>query len=508
MIAGPPPTGARTLRTLLVANRGEIARRVFRTAREMGLRTVAVASEPDRDTPHAREADRCVIIGDGPPASSYLDIDKILAATRESGADAIHPGYGFLSERDEFAQAVTDAGLIFVGPPAAAMRALGDKIAAKALAQGAGVPIVPGFFAPDASDDDLHEAAREIGYPVMLKASAGGGGRGMRVVREDGELRGELQRARDEALKAFGDGAMMVERLVERPRHIEIQAIADAHGTVACLFERDCSIQRRHQKLLEEAPSPFVDVAMYEAMRTASVSLLRAAGYVGAATIEFIVDPSSRAFYFLEVNARLQVEHPVTEAITGLDLVRLQLEVAQGQPLDLPSLERERISGHAIEARLIAEDPARGFLPSVGRIVRLLTPTRPGIRCDMGYESGGEVTPFYDSLLGKIIAHGPDRDSARHRLIAALEETHVLGVRTNAAMLIDILRDDAFASGDVSTGTLAERFDGWTPGPPPPELAAIADALAATSVAPTGSSPGKVPSVWDLTDGFRNARPA
>ncbi len=503
-----PGAAIRPIRTLLVANRGEIARRVFRTAREMGLRTIAVASEPDRNAPHALEADALVVLGEGPPAASYLDIGKVLAAARETGADAIHPGYGFLSERAEFASAVAGAGLVFVGPPASAMRALGDKISAKTLARSAGVPIVPGFFAPGAGDEALHAAAQEIGYPVMLKASAGGGGRGMRVVRDDAELRGELARARDEAQKAFGDGAMMVEKLVERPRHIEIQAIADAHGRVACLFERECSIQRRHQKLLEEAPSPFVDADMYAAMRSASEALLRAAGYVGAATIEFIVDPATRAFYFLEVNARLQVEHPVTEAVTGLDLVRLQIEVAEGRPLRLSALERGRISGWAIEARLIAEDPERGFLPSVGGIERLGFPTMPGLRVDSGYEAGSEVTPFYDSLLAKLIAHGPDREAARRRLVTALRETHVLGVRTNAAFLIDVLEDAAFASGDMHTGTVAERFSDWTPSPPPSALSAIATMLSASSTVARGAQRGSRAGVWDLADGFRNARPA
>ena len=491
------------IRTLLVANRGEIALRIMRTAREMGMRTVAVASEPDLGAPHALFADVCVPIGEGPPSASYLDIGKIVAAAKETGADAVHPGYGFLSERAELADALAEVGLVFVGPPAGAMSALGGKISAKAIAVGAGVPVVPGHFEPGASDADLKAAAEGIGYPVMLKASAGGGGRGMRVVRAAGEFDAEIARARDEAVKAFGDGAMMVEKLVANPRHIEVQAIADAHGGVRCLFERDCSVQRRHQKLVEEAPSPFVDEALWSEMREASERLLRASGYVGAGTVEFIVDPATRAFYFLEVNARLQVEHPTTEAITGLDLVRLQLMVAQGEPLPPFDAARDRISGWAMEARLIAEDPARGFLPSVGDLRVFRMPALPNVRVDSGYVEGGAVSPYYDSLLAKLVAHGPDRDSARKRLIAALRETHVLGVRTNAALLIAALEDETFASGVFDTGFLPARLGDWTPPAPPPELAAIADALggsAPSTERPEASSP------WAIRDGFRNVR--
>ncbi|HRF60759.1 MAG TPA: biotin carboxylase N-terminal domain-containing protein [Fimbriimonadaceae bacterium] len=496
---------------LLIANRGEIAVRVMRTAHEMGIRTVAVYSDADAHALHRLLADEAVSLGAPEPSESYLRIDKILAAAAETGADAIHPGYGFLSERAEFSAACEAAGIAFVGPPPAAMRALGAKIDAKQLAVRAGVPITPGFFEPDASCDALRTAAIEIGFPVMLKASAGGGGRGMRIVRDVELFDEEFTTASDEALKAFGDGAMMVEKLIERPRHVEVQIIADRHGNVAALFERECSIQRRHQKLLEEAPAPgFASgSAMWESMREASRRLALEAGYVGAGTVEFMVDEASGEFYFLEVNARLQVEHPVTEAITGLDLVRLQLEVASRQPLHLPELlcegRRAAIQGHAIEARIVAEDPARNFLPSTGRILAWAEPKGPGIRVDSGYGPGAEISRYYDSLIAKVIAHGPDREAALQRLEGALLDFHILGLKTNIPYLLDVIRHPEFRAGAFDTGFLGREFDGWTGrGEPPSELAAL---LAVASSSTGGTTiQTSIPTAWNADDGFRVTR--
>ncbi|MBS1702180.1 MAG: ATP-grasp domain-containing protein [Armatimonadetes bacterium] len=494
---------------ILVANRGEIAVRVFRTARALGLKTVAVYSDADAHAIHRTLADEAVHIGDSTPSESYLNADKILDTARQTGADAIHPGYGFLSERAEFSEACAHAGIAFIGPPASAMRRLGAKIDAKQLAVENQVPITPGYFVPGATGDQLKQAAQEIGYPVMLKASAGGGGRGMRVVRNPADFDSEYAIAKDEALKGFGDDAMMVEKLVENPRHIEVQFIADQLGNVACLFERECSIQRRHQKLIEEAPSPFRKIeTRWPEMRDATKRLIRASGYYGAGTAEFMVDPQTAAFYFLEVNARLQVEHCVTEEITGLDLVALQIAVANGQPLGIsPGLiegDRKAIFGHSIETRIVAEDPSQGFLPSIGKIVGWAEPRSPGIRFDTGFGRGSEVSRFYDSMIAKVIAHGATREEARRRLIAALNDFHVLGVKTNVAYLIDVLQSQGFTEGEIDTGYLGREFSEWKPAEVPPELGCLAQA--AQSPATAGQPGKKTYSVWDLTDNWRNAR--
>jgi acetyl/propionyl-CoA carboxylase alpha subunit len=497
---------------LLVANRGEIAVRVIRAARAMGIRTVAVASDADLNAMHARLADVVAPLGGSEPAASYLDIGKVIDAARAHGADAIHPGYGFLSERSEFARACEEAGIVFVGPPARAMDALGAKISAKALAVDNGVPVTPGLFEPGASPAALREAAGRIGYPVMLKASAGGGGRGMRVVRRPEDFDQELGIASDEALKAFGDGAMMVEKLIERPRHIEVQILADAHGEVVALFERECSIQRRHQKLIEEAPSPALAerLGSWEAMREASVRLARAAGYVGAGTVEFMLDEASGEFYFLEVNARLQVEHPVTELVTGLDLVRWQLRIARGERIDLPAglMEgrRDALVGHAIEARIVAEDPAAGFMPSVGRLQAWREPKGPGVRVDTGYEAGAEVSRYYDSLIAKVIAHGAVRGEALARLDLALREFHVIGVKTNIAYLLDVIRHPEFVAGRFDTGFLGREFAEWRedetiPAALGPLYAAGLRSAEALGISATEGRAG----VWDLDDGWRIA---
>lgn len=495
---------------LLVANRGEIAVRVFRTCRALGIKTVAVYSDADRESMHVAAADEAVHIGGSLPSESYLRIDAILDACRQTGANAVHPGYGFLSERAEFSEALNEAGILFLGPPASAMRMLGGKIDAKKLAVENNVPITPGYFEPGATDAQLKGAAEKIGYPVMLKASAGGGGRGMRIVREPANFESECAIAKDEALKGFGDDAMMVEKLVENPRHIEVQFVADQHGNVACLFERECSVQRRHQKLIEEAPGamPIGEGGLdWEGMRDATTRLVRAAGYSGAGTAEYMVDPQTKAFYFLEVNARLQVEHPVTEAITGLDLVALQIRVAEGEPLgikqELLDGNRVAISGHSMEVRIVAEDPAAGFLPSIGKIIGWAEPRHPGIRFDTGFSVGSEVSRFYDSMIAKVIAHGSNRDEARKRLIAALKDFHVLGIKTNVGYLIEVLEEEDFAEGNIDTGYLARKFEGWTPPSPPLELGAIASrALSSTKA----ESNQKDWSVWALTDQWSNVR--
>ncbi|RYG46578.1 ATP-grasp domain-containing protein, partial [bacterium] len=479
-----------------------------RTAHRMGIRTVAVYSEADRAAMHTAICDEAIAIGPPAPAESYLRIDGLIEAAKTAGADAIHPGYGFLSERPEFVEACQTAGLVFVGPSAAAMRALGDKSRAKTLAVRAGVPVVPGLFEDGATRDDLRAAADRIGYPALLKARAGGGGRGMRIVRAAEEFDAAFETATDEALKAFGDGAMMIERLIERPRHIEVQLLADGYGTVAALFERECSVQRRHQKLIEEAPSPWFaqHPDRWPALRDAAISLAREAGYVGAGTCEFILDPASGEFYFLEVNARLQVEHPVTEAVTGLDLVAWQLRIAAGERLELPAAlldgDRSALKGWAVEARIVAEDPAQGFLPSAGRLSVWAEPRHPGIRVDSGFRAGDEVSRFYDSLLAKAIASGDGRDEALDRLRAALLDFPVLGVPTNAAFLIDALDHPDYRGGAVDTGWVDRTLADWSP-PERPEF--LADLLPFAGAESVAGSPSKAPSAWDATDGFRNA---
>jgi acetyl/propionyl-CoA carboxylase alpha subunit len=498
---------------LLIANRGEIAVRVIRAAREMGISTVAIYSEADTHSMHTALADEAVCVGAPEPAASYLDMARVVKAAKDSGAQAIHPGYGFLSERAEFADLCEQEGLIFVGPPASAMRRLGAKIDAKQLAVEQGVPVTPGFFQTGATPEQLKDAADQIGYPVMLKASAGGGGRGMRIVREPNSFMDELNTASDEALKGFGDGAMMVEKLVEKPRHIEVQVLADQHGNVATLFERECSIQRRHQKLIEEAPSPvFAEQPdIWPRMREAAAKLIKASGYTNAGTVEFMVDEAAGEFYFLEVNARLQVEHPVTEAITGLDLVQWQLRIAQGETLDIDGVllrgERAAIRGHAIEVRIVAEDPEKNFLPSIGKIVAWAEPHAPGVRVDTGFVPGSEVSRYYDSLLAKVIAHGSTRAQAMSRLKAALLDFHVIGVKTNISYLLAILDHSDFAAGRMDTGFLAREMADWgSDRRIPAELGAILGAPVAASAQLTDLSVSVDSTSWSVADGFRNAR--
>jgi len=453
--------------SLLIANRGEIALRIHRTARRMGLRTVAVYSEADRNARHAREADAAVCLGAAAPRASYLNIAALLDAARRSGVEAVHPGYGFLAESAAFADAVIDAGLIWVGPPPAAIRAMGDKAAAKRIARDAGAPVLPGYDAADQSDDAMTRAAEGIGYPLMVKAAAGGGGRGMRLVRDAGALAAALASARSEAEHAFGDGRLLLERALGAARHVELQVFADREGRCVHLGERDCSVQRRHQKLIEESPSPAVDDRLRAAMAAAAVAVTRAVAYVGAGTVEFLLDAEGR-FWFMEMNTRLQVEHPVTELRTGIDLVEWQLRVAAGEALPLAQAEI-CFSGHAIEARLCAEDVARDFLPQSGRILHWQPDA--GLRSDHALEDGAEVPPYYDSMIAKLVALGRTRDEARTRLAAGLDSSVVLGVETNKAFLAAVLRDGEFAAGGATTDFLQRHA---MPASPAPDAAILA----------------------------------
>ncbi|PIA70030.1 acetyl/propionyl/methylcrotonyl-CoA carboxylase subunit alpha [Pseudomonas sediminis] len=437
--------------TLLVANRGEIACRVMRTAKAMGIRTVAVHSAIDANARHVREADMAVNLGGAKPGESYLLIDKIIAAAKASGAQAIHPGYGFLSENAGFARAIEQAGLIFLGPPALAIDAMGSKSAAKSLMEAAGVPLVPGYHGEAQDLDTFREAAARIGYPVLLKAAAGGGGKGMKVAESEAQLAETLESAQREAQSAFGDSRMLVEKYVLKPRHVEIQVFADQHGNCLYLNERDCSIQRRHQKVVEEAPAPGLSPELRRAMGEAAVKAAQAIGYVGAGTVEFLLDERGD-FFFMEMNTRLQVEHPVTEAITGLDLVAWQIRVARGEPLPI-SQQQVPLNGHAIEVRLYAEDPDHDFLPATGTLALYREAANSdGRRIDSGVAEGDSVSPFYDPMLGKLIAWGENREQARLRLLAMLDDTLVGGVKTNLAFLRRILAHPAFAAAELDTG--------------------------------------------------------
>jgi 3-methylcrotonyl-CoA carboxylase alpha subunit len=490
------------LESLLIANRGEIACRVIRTARRLGVRTIAVYSEADRGALHTRLADEVLCIGPAAARESYLDMGRILSAARESGAQAIHPGYGFLSENAAFARACHEAGIVFVGPPEDAIRRMGSKSEARQLMAAAGVPVLPGYDGDDQSEARLVREAQRLGFPLLIKPTAGGGGKGMRIVRAAKDFAEALAGARREAAKSFSDDRVLLERFVEKGRHVEIQVFADAHGSAVHLFERDCSLQRRHQKVIEEAPAPGLDERTREAMGEAAVAAARAVAYLGAGTVEFLYD--GREFYFLEMNTRLQVEHPVTEMITGLDLVEWQLRVAVGERLPLAQADIRR-SGHAIEARLYAEDPERGFLPSTGRLHRLRFPeSLQHVRVDSGVREGDEVTVHYDPMLAKVIAWSPERTGAIDLLRTALEQVEVEGVRCNARYLWEILGVDAVKAGDVSTRMLeetlppvgetpAERADAWV-------LAAAAQLQLARGPREEGAESA---SPWGAAGGFR-----
>ena len=465
------------MKTLLVANRGEIALRILRTAKARGLETVAVYTDADAEAPHRHFADRAINIGAGLAGESYLSIETILDAARQSGADAVHPGYGFLSERADFAAAVEAAGLTFIGPPAAAIEAMGNKAAAKRVMQAARVPCIPGYEGDDQSEARFIDAAADLGFPVMVKAAAGGGGRGMRLVHAPADLPDALALARDEARNAFGNDALILERAVLRPRHVEVQVFADTQGQTLHLGERDCSVQRRHQKVVEEAPCPVLTPELRARMGAAAVKAARAVDYVGAGTVEFLLDDSGE-FYFLEMNTRLQVEHPVTELITGLDLVALQLDVAEGAPLPLTQDEL-RLEGHAIEVRLYAEDPANDFLPSAGRVEVWREGSGTGLRIDSGILQGQSISPFYDPMVAKVMAHGPDRETARERLIDGLRDTALFGPANNRDFLLAILSDPAFAAGEATTAfldeTVLDPHVGAAPTPAELALAAVLD---------------------------------
>ncbi|MFF3442489.1 acetyl/propionyl/methylcrotonyl-CoA carboxylase subunit alpha [Streptosporangium sp. NPDC002721] len=474
--------------TVLVANRGEIALRITRTLRRLGIRSVAVHSDADAGARHVLEADVAVRLPGG-----YLDADGVLAAARATGAQAVHPGYGFLAENAAFARRCAEAGLVFVGPPPEAVEAMGDKIRAKATVSAAGVPVVPGGAEPG---DDLAEAAVRVGFPALIKPSAGGGGKGMVLVRSAAELPEALASARRTAAAAFGDATLLIERFVENPRHIEIQVMADAHGGVIHLGERECSLQRRHQKIVEEAPSPLLDAGTRAAMGAAAVEAARSVGYTGAGTVEFIVQGETGDYYFMEMNTRLQVEHPVTELVTGLDLVELQLRVAAGEPLPLTQ-DEVRLDGHAVEARVYAEDPSRGFLPTGGRVLALREP--PGVRVDSGLMAGGLVGSDYDPMLSKVIAWGPDRAAALRRLDGALAATAVLGVPTNIAFLRALIGHPAVVAGDLDTGLVERHLGELVPdeGVPGDVLAAAALVLHREHVPAVPADP------WDVPDGWR-----
>ncbi|MEV0783366.1 biotin carboxylase N-terminal domain-containing protein [Streptomyces sp. NPDC050423] len=487
--------------TVLVANRGEIAVRVIRTLRELGVRSVAVFSDADADARHVREADTAVRIGPAPASESYLSADRLLEAARRTGAQAVHPGYGFLAENAGFAQACADAGLVFIGPPAAAIALMGDKIRAKETVAAAGVPVVPGSTGSDLTDGQLADAANEIGMPVLLKPSAGGGGKGMRLVHDAALLADEIAAARREARASFGDDTLLVERWIDRPRHIEIQVLADAHGNVVHLGERECSLQRRHQKIIEEAPSVLLDERTRAAMGEAAVRAARSCGYVGAGTVEFIVPGGDPAAYcFMEMNTRLQVEHPVTELVTGLDLVEWQLRVASGEQLPYEQSDIT-LTGHAVEARICAEDPARGFLPSGGTVLALHEPQGGGVRTDSGLGEGGEVGSLYDPMLSKVIAYGPDRATALRRLRAALADTVVLGVPTNAGFLRRLLGHPAVVAGDLDTGLVEREVDALVPDGVPEEVYAAAALLRQHS--PAAAGPRTWTDPFSAGDGWR-----
>jgi 3-methylcrotonyl-CoA carboxylase alpha subunit len=493
---------------ILIANRGEIACRVIRTARRLGIRTVAVYSDADRTARHVRLADEAQRIGPPAAAESYLNSEAILAAARASRAEAIHPGYGFLSENEDFAAACQRAGIVFVGPSAAAIAAMGDKSAAKRLMEKAGVPLVPGYHGEKQDDALLEKEAARIGFPVLIKPSAGGGGKGMRVVEDKASFVAALHAARREAKSSFGDERVLIERYLQRPRHIEVQVFGDGKGNAVYLFERDCSVQRRHQKILEEAPAPGLDSRKRKEMGAAAVAAARAIKYGGAGTVEFIAEQDGK-FFFMEMNTRLQVEHPVTEMITGLDLVEWQLRIAAGEKIPLAQDEL-KFSGHAIEARIYAEDPERDFLPSTGKLVHLAFPAESeSVRVDAGVEAGGEITPWYDPMIAKLIVHGADRDASLATLRRALAEVEIAGVATNVAFLGRIAASRAFTAPELDTGLIERnRAELFPPRPAVPDemLAAAAFAELAAEEQAAGEqarSAGDPGSPWQRVDGWR-----
>jgi 3-methylcrotonyl-CoA carboxylase alpha subunit len=493
---------------ILIANRGEIAARLIRACQEMGIETVAVYSEADADALHVRLADQARLIGPPAPSESYLRVEVIIEAALKSGAQAIHPGYGFLSEKPDFSQAVRDAGLVFIGPPADAIRAMGIKTEARTIMEAAGVPVVPGYQVDDASDSDYAQAAEHIGYPVMIKAAGGGGGKGIRVVNDPADLADALAAARREAQHAFGDARVFLEKYIDQGRHIEFQVLADQHGNVVHLFERECSIQRRHQKIIEETPSPLLTPDVRIRMGEAAVAAAKAVGYTNAGTVEFIADEQAN-FYFLEMNTRLQVEHPITEMVTGLDLAKLQIRIAAGEPLSFTQADLTQ-RGHAIEARVYAEDPASGFLPATGPILRSVEPVGPGVRVDAGVTTGDEVSIYYDPMIAKVIVLAENRDEAIRRMDHALGQYVILGVRNNIAFLRDVLAHPVFIAGQATTHFIVNHMEPWQPSQDDlPDSALIVAALnemmalQGQVVAAGIGDDGDLYSPWGRGDGFR-----
>jgi acetyl-CoA carboxylase, biotin carboxylase subunit len=491
-------------RRILIANRGEIAVRIARACHEMGIESAAVYSEADAEAPHVRLAGRAVCVGPPPSRDSYLNVEALLDAARRVEADAVHPGYGFLSENAAFARAVENAGLVFIGPPTDAIAAMGDKTRARDIVSAAGVPVVPALQDPPAQPEALSAAAKDLGYPLLVKAAAGGGGKGMRVVRDGRDLASEYAAAAREAQAAFGDGRLFLERFFERPRHVEIQVLADRHGAVVHLGERECSVQRRYQKIIEESPSPAVSEELRGKLAATAIAAARSVGYTNAGTVEFLLDADGR-FYFLEMNTRLQVEHPVTEWVTGFDLVQAQIRIAAGEKLWVGQDEL-RPRGHAIECRVYAEDPARQFLPSAGRIVVYAEPRGPGVRVDSGIRADYDVPVHYDPMLAKVSVWAGDREAARRRMIAALADYVVLGPTTNLAFLADVLRHPAFAAGNTHTRFVDEHFSGWQSAGDEARLAAVAAALHAALSPQTSagrSARAALPSPWQTLGAWR-----
>jgi 3-methylcrotonyl-CoA carboxylase alpha subunit len=500
--------------SVLIANRGEIACRIARTARRMGLRTIAVYSEADAHAPHVRQCDEAYEIGPPPARDSYLVIDRLIAVAKQSGAACIHPGYGFLSENADFAEACAQAGIVFVGPPPAAIRAMGLKDRAKALMQDAGVPVVPGYHGDQQDATFLKRKAYEIGYPVLIKAVAGGGGKGMRLVERHADFDAAIEGARREAASAFGDERVLIEKYITAPRHIEIQVFADKRGNAIHLYERDCSLQRRHQKVIEEAPAPGMTDDLRGRMGAAAIAAAKAVGYAGAGTVEFIADGAGGlkrdGFWFMEMNTRLQVEHPVTEMVTGFDLVEWQFRIAAGERLPVTNQAEIPLHGHAVEARLYAEDPERGFLPSIGRLVALSFPKAEGIRVDSGVEEGGEISPFYDPMIAKLIAHAETREAALDRLGDAIDRSIVAGPRTNLAFLSALCRSADFRNGAFDTGYIARHHDELglnVSGIDAAAAARGAEHLIARARPHPAADADAPASPWDIADGFQLSGP-
>ena len=495
----------RPIHKILIANRGEIAVRIMRACREMGIATVAVYSEVDRDALHSRTADEAILLGAAEPSESYLHIERVIQAAKDTGADAVHPGYGFLAENADFAEAVEDAGLVFIGPRPNAIRAMGDKAKARDLMEEAGVPVVPGYQGED-GDDVLAKQAKDIGYPVLVKAAAGGGGKGMRIVNATTEIKEAIAAARREAENAFGDGRLILEIYLPNAHHIEFQILADQHGNTLHLFERECSIQRRHQKVIEETPSLLLDEKLRTEMGDAAVEAAQAVSYTNAGTVEFIVDPDTRQYYFLEMNTRLQVEHPITEMTTGLDLVQWQIRIAMGEKLPFKQLGLQS-RGHAIECRLYAEDPANGFLPDTGKLLKYREPQGPGFRVDSGVVGGDVISVHYDPLLAKVVVYAEERAAAIRKMQSALREMVALGVKTNQAFLLDVLAHPEFHAGTATTAFIGQHFEDWSVGEVPAEvlIATVMAELegAAAKVQGNGTVVEDPFNPWKRKSGFR-----